>query len=132
GGTTPAWLAADWVTSALDQVAYSWASSPLASSLEKLSVEWLRQLFELPEEFGGVLVTGATMANFTGLAAARGWWAEQQGVDVDEAGMGGLPAPAILPSGYRPPGPKQALGRPGVGGRRAAGGGGAVCRRRPS
>jgi glutamate/tyrosine decarboxylase-like PLP-dependent enzyme len=115
GGTTPASLAADWVTSALDQVAYSWASSPLASSLEKLSVEWLRQLFELPEEFDGVLVTGATMANFTGLAAARGWWAERQGVDVDEAGMGGLPAPAILTSGYVHPSAMQALGMLGFG-----------------
>jgi glutamate/tyrosine decarboxylase-like PLP-dependent enzyme len=115
GGTTPASLAADWLTSALDQVAYSWASSPLASSLERLSVEWLRQLFELPEEFDGVLVTGATMANFTGLAAARGWWAERQGVDVDEAGMGGLPAPVIPTSGYIHPSAMQALGMLGLG-----------------
>jgi hypothetical protein len=49
GGTTPASLAADWLTSALDQVAYSWASSPLASAMERLSIEWLRQLFELPD-----------------------------------------------------------------------------------
>src|ERR687898_448799 len=51
GGTTPAALGADWLTSALDQVAYSWASSPLASKVEKLSIEWLRELFELPEGF---------------------------------------------------------------------------------
>jgi glutamate/tyrosine decarboxylase-like PLP-dependent enzyme len=37
-------------------------------------VDWLRQLFELPAEFGGVLTTGATMANFVALAAARNWW----------------------------------------------------------
>jgi glutamate/tyrosine decarboxylase-like PLP-dependent enzyme len=115
GGTTPASLSADWLTSALDQVAYSWTSSPLASSLERLSVEWLRQLFELPDEFDGVLVTGATMANFTGLAAARGWWAERQGVDVDEAGMGELPRPAILTSGYVHPSAMQALGMLGFG-----------------
>jgi glutamate/tyrosine decarboxylase-like PLP-dependent enzyme len=115
GGTTPASLSADWLTSALDQVAYSWTSSPLASSLETLSVEWLRQLFELPEEFDGVLVTGGTMANFTGLAAARGWWAERQGVDVDEAGMGELPRPAILTSGYVHPSAMQALGMLGFG-----------------
>jgi glutamate/tyrosine decarboxylase-like PLP-dependent enzyme len=115
GGTTPASLAADWLTSALDQVAYSWASSPLASSLEKLSIEWLRQLFELPEEFDGVLVTGATMANFTGLAAARSWWAERQDVDVDERGMGELPAPVILTSGYVHPSAMQALGMLGFG-----------------
>jgi glutamate/tyrosine decarboxylase-like PLP-dependent enzyme len=115
GGTTPASLAADWLTSALDQVAYSWASSPLASAMERLSIEWLRQLFELPDEFDGVLVTGATMANFTGLAAARGWWAERQGVDVDEAGMSDLPRPAILTSGYVHPSAMQGLGMLGFG-----------------
>jgi glutamate/tyrosine decarboxylase-like PLP-dependent enzyme len=62
-----------------------------------------------------VLVTGATMANFTGLAAARGWWAERQGVDVDEAGMGGLPAPVIPTSGYIHPSAMQALGMLGLG-----------------
>ena len=75
GGGTPAALAADWLTSAFDQVALGWASSPMASRLEQVTVDWLRQLFELPEEFGGVLTSGATMANFVGLAAARGRWA---------------------------------------------------------
>jgi glutamate/tyrosine decarboxylase-like PLP-dependent enzyme len=115
GGTTPAALAADWLTSALDQVAYSWASSPLASKLEGISVAWLRDLFELPEEFSGALVTGATMANFTGLAAARSWWAERQGVDADEAGLASLPAPALLTSGYVHPSAVQALGMLGFG-----------------
>jgi len=115
GGTTPASLGADWLTSALDQVAYSWASSPLGSALETLSIEWLRQLFELPEGFGGVLTTGATMANFTGLAAARNWWAERQGVDVDEQGMAALPTPAVLSSGYVHPSAVQALGMLGFG-----------------
>jgi glutamate/tyrosine decarboxylase-like PLP-dependent enzyme len=115
GGTTPASLAADWLTSALDQVAYSWASSPLASAMERLSIEWLRQLFELPEGHGGVLTTGATMANFAGLAAARTWWAEQQGADVDEQGLSGLPAPAVLTSGYVHPSAVQAIGMLGMG-----------------
>ena len=115
GGTTPASLGADWVTSALDQVAYSWASSPLASSLEVLSIEWLRELFELPDGFAGVLTTGATMANYTALAAARGWWAEHHGVDVEERGLGGLPAAPILTSGYIHPSAVQALGMLGLG-----------------
>ena len=115
GGTTPAALAADWLTSALDQVAYSWASSPLASAVERLSIEWLRQLFELPDGHGGVLTTGATMANFAGLAAARTWWAEQRGVDVDEQGLGGLPGPAVLTSGYVHPSAVQAIGMLGMG-----------------
>ncbi len=55
GGGTPAALAADWLTSAFDQVALGWASSPLAARLDTVATDWLRQLFELPEEFGGVL-----------------------------------------------------------------------------
>ena len=64
GGTTPAALGADWLTSTYDQVAFAWASSPLGSRLEAVAVRWLRELFELPAEFDGVFVTGATMANF--------------------------------------------------------------------
>jgi glutamate/tyrosine decarboxylase-like PLP-dependent enzyme len=115
GGTTPAALAADWVTSALDQSAYSWAASPLGSAMERLTIEWLRQMFELPREFGGVLTTGATMANFTALTAARNWWAERQGVDVDEDGLSSLPAAVVLSSGYVHPSAVQALGMLGFG-----------------
>jgi glutamate/tyrosine decarboxylase-like PLP-dependent enzyme len=115
GGGTPAALAADWLTSAFDQVSFGWASSPMASRLEQVTVDWLRQLFELPEEFGGVLTTGATMANFVALAAARNWWAEQQGVDVDQVGLARLRAPAILSSGYIHPSAVQAIGMLGMG-----------------
>ena len=115
GGGTPAALAADWLTSTYDQIAFAWASSPLAARLEQVAGGWLRQLFALPEEFGAVLTTGATMANFVGLAAARGWWGEQQGIDVDQAGLAGLPAPPVLSSGYIHPSAVQALGMLGMG-----------------
>ncbi len=115
GGGTPAALAADWLTSAFDQVAFGWASSPLGSRLEQVTVDWLRQLFELPEGFGGVLTSGATMANFVALAAARSRWGERQGVDVDEAGMAGLKGPALLSSGYIHPSAAQAIGMLGLG-----------------
>jgi glutamate/tyrosine decarboxylase-like PLP-dependent enzyme len=115
GGGTPAALGADWLTSAWDQVAFGWASSPMAARLEQVAVDWLRQLFELPEEFGGVLTSGATMGNFVALAAARGWWAEQHGVDADELGLSTLPAPPILTSGYIHPSAVQALGMLGMG-----------------
>jgi glutamate/tyrosine decarboxylase-like PLP-dependent enzyme len=115
GGGTPAALAADWLTSAFDQVAFGWASSPMAARLERVATDWLRQLFELPEEFGGVLTSGATMGNFVALAAARSWWAEQHGVDVDQAGLAGLPSPPILASGYIHPSALQAIGMLGMG-----------------
>jgi len=100
GGGTPAALAADWLTSALDQNAYNWVSSPLAARLEQISLNWLKELFGLPAAWSAVLTTGATMANFVGLAAARRWWGLEQGVDVESAGMSGLPPMTILSSGY--------------------------------
>ena len=115
GGGTPAALAADWLTSAYDQIAFAYTSSPFAARLEQVAVDWLRQLFDLPKDLGGVLTTGATMANFVGLAAARNWWAEQVGVDVDEEGVRGLPPPAIFSSGYVHASAVQAVGMLGLG-----------------
>jgi glutamate/tyrosine decarboxylase-like PLP-dependent enzyme len=116
GGGTPAALGADWLASTYDQVAFGWASSPMAARLEQVAVDWLRQLFELPEEFGGVLTSGATMGNFVALATARSWWADEHGVDVDGAGMSSsLPAPPILSSGYIHPSAVQAIGMLGMG-----------------
>ncbi|MGH2986432.1 MAG: pyridoxal phosphate-dependent decarboxylase family protein [Solirubrobacterales bacterium] len=115
GGTTPAALGADWLASAFDQSGFVWESSPLATKLETIAIGWLRELFELPPEFGGALVTGTTMANFTGLAAARNWWAEQHSIDVEEAGLAGLlPAP-VLTSGYVHASAVQAIGMLGIG-----------------
>jgi glutamate/tyrosine decarboxylase-like PLP-dependent enzyme len=115
GGTTPAALGADWLTSTYDQIAYGWASSPFAARLEQVAIDWLRQLFELPEDFGGVLTTGATMANFVALSAARNWWSEQLGLAVDEDGLHGAPAPLIISSGYLHPSAVQAVGMLGLG-----------------
>jgi glutamate/tyrosine decarboxylase-like PLP-dependent enzyme len=100
GGVTPAALGADWLTSAMDQNAGAWASSPLASRLEGVAIDWLKDLFGLPASWGGVLTTGATMANFTGLAAARSWWGQRHGVDVNEHGLAGLPSVPVYSSGY--------------------------------
>ena len=100
GGGTPAALGADWLASAFDQIAFNWVSSPLAMRLEQISVDWLKELFGLPAAWSGVLTTGATTANFTGLAAARRWWGLQHGVDVEEQGLSGLPPVPVLASGY--------------------------------
>ena len=100
GGGTPAALAADWLASTIDQNSFSWVSSPLGSCAERVAVNWLKELFEIPAGWGGVLTTGATMANFTALAAARRWWAAQHGVDVDQRGWAGLPQLPVLTSGY--------------------------------
>ncbi len=102
GGVTPAALGADWFASALDQVATSVQGSPLAIDLEELSTRWLIELFGLgaPDDWTGQFTTGATMASFVGLAAARQWWGSALGVDVAEDGLAGLPRPIVLTSGY--------------------------------
>jgi glutamate/tyrosine decarboxylase-like PLP-dependent enzyme len=98
GGATPAALGADWLASAFDQSAFAWVASPLGSRLEVVALEWLKELFELPASWGGVLTTGATTANFTGLAAARQWWGERHGIDVARDGLD-RPVP-VFSSGY--------------------------------
>ncbi len=115
GGGTPAAIGADWLTSAYDQAAYAWASSPFAARLEQVAIDWLCQLFELPSAFGGVLTTGATMANFVALAAARNWWGERLGVDVEQEGIANLSGPLIASSGYLHPSAVQAIGMLGLG-----------------
>jgi glutamate/tyrosine decarboxylase-like PLP-dependent enzyme len=115
GGVTPAALGADWLASTIDQNAFTWASSPLATQVEDTSVRWLLDLFRLPAEWGGVLTTGATMANFTALAAARTWWAGEHGVDVDADGLAGLPSVPVLTSGHIHPSAAKALSMLGVG-----------------
>jgi glutamate/tyrosine decarboxylase-like PLP-dependent enzyme len=96
GGTTPAALAADWLTSALDQNVAAWIASPLGTRLEVIATDWLRELFELPEDFKGVLVTGGTMANFVALAAARDWCAR----GAADRGLAALAQIPVLTSGY--------------------------------
>src|SRR6187399_1691695 len=54
GGVTPASLGADWLASTLDQNPGAWVSTPLASRLEVVALGWLKELFGLPAEWGGV------------------------------------------------------------------------------
>jgi glutamate/tyrosine decarboxylase-like PLP-dependent enzyme len=115
GGSTPAALGADWVASLLDQNATAWVASPLGSQLEVVALGWLRELFGLPSSWGGVLTTGAHMANFTALACARRWWAERLGIDVDERGLHSLPQMPVMSSGYVHASVRKALAMLGVG-----------------
>ena len=115
GGVTPAALGADWITTLLDQNSFSWVSSPFGARLEAVAVDWLKELFDLPANWGGVLTTGATMANFTGLAAARRWWAGRHGIDVDAAGFFDLPQAPVFSSGYIHSSAIKAIGMLGLG-----------------
>ena len=115
GGATPAALAGDWAASALDQNVGLHVSAPMASRLEFVATGWLKELFGLPSAWGGILVTGATMANFTGLACARRWWGLQHGRDVDDDGLAGLGPVPVLSSGYLHGSSHKALAMLGIG-----------------
>ncbi len=99
GGSTPAAMAGDWTASLLDQVAGLWTASPLATRAETVVLRWLKELFGLPESFGGVLTPSATLAHVAGLACARYWWADKYGVDATSRGLAGLPAMPVFSSG---------------------------------
>ena len=71
GGCLPAALAASWLVSTWDQNAAFFVQLPTAITLEEIALDWVRDLLGLPAGTGGAVVTGATMANFTALAAAR-------------------------------------------------------------
>jgi glutamate/tyrosine decarboxylase-like PLP-dependent enzyme len=96
GGCVPAALAAAWLVSAWDQNAAMRVQSPVAVALEETALEWVRQMLLLPEGCGGAVVTGATMANFCGLAAARHALLERAGWDVENDGLFGAPAITVV------------------------------------
>jgi glutamate/tyrosine decarboxylase-like PLP-dependent enzyme len=100
GGSTPAALAADLLATAYDAVTYTWVLSPAGVQMELQALDWLKELFGLPKDWSGVMVTGASMANFVCLAAARQWWGEQLGFDVSETGLAGMPHMPVLTSGF--------------------------------
>jgi glutamate/tyrosine decarboxylase-like PLP-dependent enzyme len=100
GGSTPAALAADLLATAYDAITYTWVLSPTGVEMEVQALNWLKEIFELPAEWSGVMVTGATMANFVCLASARQWWGEQLGVDVSETGLAGVEQMPVLTSGF--------------------------------
>ena len=100
GGSTPAALAADLLATAYDAVTYTWVLSPVGVQMESQALDWLKEMFGLPGEWQGVMVTGATMANFVCLASARQWWSEELGIDVSETGLSGMPQMPVLTSGF--------------------------------
>ena len=91
GGSLPAALAANWLAGAWDQNAALFVQSPVASRIEEITSEWLLDVLALPKTCGIGFVTGATMANFTALAAARHALLSHAGWDVEERGLFGAP-----------------------------------------
>jgi glutamate/tyrosine decarboxylase-like PLP-dependent enzyme len=86
GDCLPAAPAANWLAGAWDQNAALFASSAIASRLEEVAQRWLVELLDLPQDCGAAFVTGATMASFTCLAAARTAVLERLGWNVEADG----------------------------------------------
>jgi glutamate/tyrosine decarboxylase-like PLP-dependent enzyme len=91
GGTLPAALAADWMVTAWDQNTCMSYATPAAAAIEEAAGKWLLDLLGLPSESDVGFVTGATMANFTSLAAARWRLLTTAGWDVEADGLAGGP-----------------------------------------
>jgi len=96
GGTLPASLAANWLAGAWDQNAAMQVMSPVAAKVEEFVREWVLDLLGLPPASGAGFVTGTTMANFSGLAAARSAILQRAGWNVEEDGLFGAPAIRVV------------------------------------
>ncbi len=96
GGTEPAALATDWLVSAWDQNCVMRAASPAYAAVEEVAGAWLLDLLGLPGSSAVGFTTGATMANFTCLAAGRDAVLRRAGRDVARDGLTGGPAVRVL------------------------------------
>ncbi len=96
GNSHPTGVAADWLTSAWGQNAANTVAAPAASAVEDIAAGWLLDLLGLPAEASVGFVTGATVANFVCLAAARGEMLRRAGWDVEADGLFGAPPVTVL------------------------------------
>ncbi|HKT94154.1 MAG TPA: aminotransferase class V-fold PLP-dependent enzyme [Paraburkholderia sp.] len=96
GGSHPAGVAADWLTSTWGQNAGCYEGAPAAAVAEQVAAQWLVDLLGLPPECSVGITTGATMSNFVCLAAARGALLRRVGWDVEADGLFGAPRIAVF------------------------------------
>jgi glutamate/tyrosine decarboxylase-like PLP-dependent enzyme len=115
GDSLPAALAANWLAGAWDQCPGLFLASPIGTILEEVSLKWLLDVLKLPAECGGSFVTGATLANFTALAAARHTVLARVGWDVEADGLFGAPPITVVVGDEVHPSLIKALGMLGLG-----------------
>ena len=115
GGSIPVTLAANWLAGAWDQNSALYNVTPATAHLEQLALRWLLELLDLPAESGGAFVTGATVANFTALAAARHYVYMKAGWDIEGKGLIGAPPVTIIIGEEGHPSVFKSLGLLGLG-----------------
>jgi glutamate/tyrosine decarboxylase-like PLP-dependent enzyme len=118
GGSLPAALAANWLAGAWDQNTALARITPGVAQLEVTALRWLIELFGLPKTAEGAFVTGATMANFTALAAARHEVLSRVGWNVEADGLSGAPPITVVIGDEAHPTLIKSLGLLGLGRRR--------------
>jgi glutamate/tyrosine decarboxylase-like PLP-dependent enzyme len=96
GGSHPTGVAADWLTAAWGQNAGNAMAAPAVSVVEAVAAGWLLDLLDLPRGASVGFVTGATVANFVCLAAARSEVLRRVGWDVEADGLFGAPPVRVL------------------------------------
>ncbi len=96
GGSLPAAVAADWLTSAWDQNCGGYVAAPSLSVVEETAALWVLELLGLPARSSVAFVTGCQMAHFTCLAAARHAVLRDAGWDVEAQGLQGAPELMVL------------------------------------
>src|SRR6266480_3009442 len=89
GGSLPAALAANWLATTWDQNSAFSSVTPATAALEQIALGWLLDVLQLPPDTAGAFVTGATVANFTALAAARHGVLAKAGWNVEADGLFG-------------------------------------------
>jgi len=115
GGSLPVTLAANWLANAWDQNTGLWRPTPTTSLLEQISLRWLLDVLRLPPECSGAFVTGATVANFCALAAARHGVLKQAGWNAEADGLFGAPPITVIVSSEAHPSVTKSLGLLGLG-----------------
>lgn len=96
GGSLPVTVASNWLATAWDQNVGMHEITPATATLERVAMNWMIELFGLPEETSAAFVTGATIANFASLAAARNKVYRDVGWNVEADGLIGAPPITIL------------------------------------
>src|SRR5438046_8654349 len=89
--TTSPGILAEMITGALNVNAMTWRTSPAATELETLVLDWLRQWLTLPNEFAGIVYDTASISTMHALATAR----EQAAPDTRKLGLSGRNLPTL-------------------------------------
>ena len=115
GGALPVTVAANWLATAWDQNSAIYRVTPATAQIEQTALRWVLELLGLPAQSGAAFVTGATVANFSALAAARHALLARVGWNVESDGLFGAPPITVIVSDETHPSVTKSLGMLGLG-----------------